>query len=146
MQVDLLCGSDPPACRVDFGERLDGSDDRGSSHLDIADPLNNALGGGTNVLPTLQKELKGMGMPVDTCPVSEPVLLRDRSRARPRNERLFDLEPFRVGADRASAPMASEADGFFLSQSLHLTSQSRNDPRGCAALFGFSMGTLVSSL
>src|ERR1019366_9236365 len=119
MQGDLLCRSDPLPGRVDLGERLDGGDDCRSRHFDIANPLDDPLEGGTNVLLTLREELKGMGVPVDTRPVSKPVLLRDRGRAGPRDERLFNLEPFRVGADRAGTPMASEADGFFFSQSLH---------------------------
>ena len=105
--------------RVDLGERLDSGDDCRSRHWDVSDSFDDLLKSGTNVLLTLREELKGMGVPVNACAVCEPVFFRDRGRARPCDERLFNLEPFRVGADRADTPMASEADGFFLSQSLH---------------------------
>src|ERR1019366_9654216 len=149
MQGDLLCRSDPLPSRVDLGERLDGGDDCRSRHLDVADSLDDPLESGTSVLLTLREELKGMGVPVDACAVCEPELFRDRDRARPCNERLFNLEPFRMGADRASAAMASEADGFFFSQSLHRYPPSHDGyaivPAICEALIVSSTGGLALS-
>jgi len=133
MQADLLCRIHPSAGRVDLGERLDSGDDSRSRHLDVPDSLDDPLESGTNVLQTLREELKGMGVPVDTCPVSEPVLLRDRGRAGPRDERLFNLEPFWVGADRADTSMASEAYGVFFCQSLHRYNRP-SDVRGSVRL------------
>jgi hypothetical protein len=79
-------------------------------------------------LLTLREKLQGVSVSVDTCPVSEPVLLRYCGWAGPRDERLLDLEPFRVGADRAATPMASEADGFLFSQSQHRYLHSPHNP------------------
>lgn len=123
MQADLLFRSYPSPDRVDFGEHPDGSDGCRARHFDVANSLDDAFESGANVLLTLREKLKGPGVPINGCPICEPVFCRDRDRTCPCDEILFNLKPFRMETDGAGASMTPEADGFLFSQSLHLPSR-----------------------